>query len=621
MSFRIPIKYYTPDELYHLYEQKSFNNYQNAGVDINGTKFALCSIIYQDCKITTSGNLILKKSSYLKELEPLIDYCIETVVINSYQKGDSGATISTKLNLIRTFSTWCIENKKDIFHSIKEAYFIYSSYTYHLRTKIRAAELSINYASVLQREARNLLLDIYKANYSEICDNIEIIKQTKVNSTIADDDTITGFNFTFYTSIFNQLSDSLLNFEKFPFLLKMQNEDLWVHNASSKWVLPSTSKEHSTLSQAFNYKNGKQRTVEEIVKKYQTTPYLAKNNLYKYYQQLKYDNENKSSFNRLQFGIKAAQAYFIHFLYLTGMNESVALKLKYHRSYDYVKTRALFKGIKPRADNKSVEFEIENKFVSHFKKYLKLREFLLNGHEHEMLFFTNYGEKANSSSFTARNYYTNLIYRNFKHLDSKLTNVGSRKTRIKKTTQIIKEDGVIAGQIISQSNFDTVLKSYTKQSEKVVDNELSQYFNELNKNIIDNSTISSKISIGNCSDYGNPSTNYQNESIKVDCYQEEGCLFCKHYIVHADEEDIRKLFSLKFIIDATINISKDTDHFNALFKTVKARINNIIEHISIHYPHLQKNIQHIENDVNENENLSPYWEKKMFYLYEQGVLV
>ena len=83
MSFRIPIKYYTPDELYHLYEQKSFNNYQNAGVDINGTKFALCSIIHQDYKITTSGNLILKKSSYLKELEPLIDYCIETVIINS----------------------------------------------------------------------------------------------------------------------------------------------------------------------------------------------------------------------------------------------------------------------------------------------------------------------------------------------------------------------------------------------------------------------------------------------------------------------------------------------------------------------------------------------------------
>ncbi len=67
-------------------------------------------------------------------------------------------------------------------------------------------------------------------------------------------------------------------------------------------------------------------------------------------------------------GTIAMKAYFMHFLALTGMNDSTAATLRWDDEYNIEKEQYNFRNIKYRAGNKPVEYSIRREFILEFKK-------------------------------------------------------------------------------------------------------------------------------------------------------------------------------------------------------------------------------------------------------------
>lgn len=106
-------------------------------------------------------------------------------------------------------------------------------------------------------------------------------------------------------------------------------------------------------------------------------------------------NKNVNHRYRLELAAKALKAYFFILLDITGMNDSTPSSVKWNDDsfIDEVAEKGL-RNIKYRARNKVVVFKIQRIFLESFRTFIKLRRFILNGHECETLFFTGYSEKS-----------------------------------------------------------------------------------------------------------------------------------------------------------------------------------------------------------------------------------
>lgn len=163
----------------------------------------------------------------------------------------------------------------------------------------------------------------------------------------------------------------------------------------------------------------------------------------------------------------------------------------------------------------------------------------------------------------------------------------------------------------------TLLKHYTGENEETSAEQMTKYYDNLNKSALIHSSNDKEITAGHCSSFGNPDSDIKLKSINIDCEKSEGCLFCKHFRCHADSDDVRKLLSLLYIIDETKNKAVSIDHFNSIYLVVINRINHLLKEISL----VQKDlVEKIKEEVFEYEILSYYWEKRLEMLIEIGVL-
>lgn len=71
-----------------------------------------------------------------------------------------------------------------------------------------------------------------------------------------------------------------------------------------------------------------------------------------------------------------------------------------------------------------------------------------------------------------------------------------------------------------------------------------------------------------------------------------------------------------YVIIETKDLAGSAKNFNQLFGPIIQRIEIILEELSKRSPTLSTLVETIRTDVFEQENLSPYWEKKLHMLVE-----
>jgi len=603
----IPIDFIDINDLIQQYKQNIPLKFRNLGV-ITNQRNILAQILYTKTKIYRNPyKLTVDLTTYQSKRKVIIEYIIEDIIIANKQKGNKNITINSLMRYLIQFVNWMNTEEIPYVRNINNAVKIFYNYTRFLRTEIRVGNISQSEAHSKHTGAYKLLSTVFNDKENKLLSTVKLIKNIRNNKLVKSSDEDKQYHYNFYYNFFHQVTDFLLNNTPYPLKLKLSNKEIW--------CLPSVKvffKDNKNFPIAFDPENGKIRSLKSLqsICNYENDN-IAKSNIKRFKQTL--DNANiKRSSKRQDLASHALKAFYILFLTNTGMNDSTAATLPWKDEYEIDDIQYKFKNIKYRAGNKLVEFQIKSKFVQDFKRYLELRKYLLNGYDIEYLFFIGYDKTARISNNLKNGVFSSYINKLFKTtLDSNLPNISSKQLRVNKTNQVIKQNGIIAASQLLQSSISTIMKSYLGESTESSAEQLDNYFDKLNENIFSVSTNDVSINIGKCS---------SPEIIKLKTKTPENCLFCEHFRMHIDEEDLQKLYSLKYLINESKYLAKNEEHFNCVYGNVYKRIKNIEDLIIDNNKNNIEILKRIESDVFEHENLHPYWEHKLDMLISIGML-
>ena len=260
------------------------------------------------------------------------------------------------------------------------------------------------------------------------------------------------------------------------------------------------------------------------------------------------------------------------------------------------------RSIKNRRGYGPVEVEINNNFLRQFKRYLQLREYYLNGSSNARLFPLS---AENTKSLRA------AIHTAFPEIPK----LGAQKARATLSDDILTttNDPYVAARIL-QNDVKTVIKHYAAGTQKSQIQGVGGFFNELG-NQIKTTQIATENEIetaaGGCINKGARPDPLPDAPIEPNCTQQEGCFFCKHYCVHSDETDIRKLISILYYINRGATRAQNVDFFNELYSLVITRIKELLADIEAISSQKKSLVARVKEEVFDKEELDDYWLAKL----------
>ncbi len=613
------IKFYTIDEIYTIVLENKIHTIplKRFGI-ITKHKVMVSNILYKNYEIKIRPyRLFVEEKSFEKSRIIAATYIIEEVARRK-QINNSNSTIKGFIRGLWNFFHWLNDNNIPFPDNINEAQSVFQQYVFTLKNYIKSKRYVQSECHHFFRMTSKLLKEVFNDKNGIISSGIIPITNKNRSSIQKPKDEEMIYVFKFYYQVFHQLTDFLLNEKQYPFEMILPDQKLWVI-PSKHWFKREDTRYYL---KSYNYETGQIKSVNDIKKEYgfkeEKTAYDYRNSfMYKLHE----NNIDTKSLARRFLGRVALKAYFMHFLAITGMNDSTAATLSWSDEYQIDKEQQNFKNIKYRANNKLVEFKIQKEFINDFKKFIKLREYLLDGHQYNYLFFSFDGKEATLSSKQTSGTYSSYINTEMrKSLDPNLPTITSKQYRVYKIYQMIKKDGLFAAASVAQNLTSTVVSNYITESDNSTMEQFNTYFEKFNKNLIFTQEEGSDINVGQCKKIDSPKEIVKNSYFDSDCTKYEGCLFCENYGIHADEIDIRKLYSLSFVINECKYISSSHKTFDKVYGPILFRIKIILDEIKQQVPEVKQLLKTIKIDVYENESLSPYFEHKLQTLQELGVL-
>ncbi|KLE00371.1 MULTISPECIES: hypothetical protein [Arcobacteraceae] len=592
----------------------SLLDYKKIVVQYKNHNIPLFKFCYGKYK-STGKSFFIEEKTYMQTFEIVAKYVFE-LLIQHIQIGKSLNTFLSFDKRLKQFCSWCFDNGFKI-KTTKEASEAYMSYSIYLKGLLRQGK-SLRHCMDLQKCVRQVLTRIHDDKQMIITNSASLIslhgegipqRRTEPSSL-----ELNAYHLEFYKSIFNQITDFLIEKRPYPFQLKLTN---MIYN-----VLPTQNKFYSIDTEfsspiGFNHQEGRVYTYDELLKIFPQKSQGIINHHLKYITSLLEESSNPNHKFRYKLGQFAIRAFYILFLTNTGMNGSSAIKLRWHDDYEQSTERQKFIVFKNRA-NKLVEFEIEKKFHSMFKKYIVLRKYMLQNRTYKYLFFQSYGVNAKLTKTQLDGSWSGFINKYFKKtLDPRLPTLNSKILRINKTDYVVRKHGLIQASNMMQNKVSTILKHYTAQREEVSNKQITDFFSTLNERVFENNNVQVETIIGQCS---KTEEVVINNEFPVDCNNKQTCLFCPHYRCHLDKQDLQKIFSLQFILLETRAVAFDEKQFLSVYEGLLKRIDELKElalktkRISI------QDMESIKNEVFYYEKLHPYWEHKFKKLLDMGVL-
>lgn len=544
------------------------------------------------------------------------------------QLGMSAHSLKTSVGQFQKFVTWCDVNFTSAFDN-KELYVnAVRLYTEELILKIRSNTININTASASQLVAISTGRKIYKDTYNELFRSVRKISRSYA-ATIATevpDEVTVKRAIKIYQQIFLQLSDFVINFDKFPQKIEIEDQYYWHFPASIPFAGPSNINSKKALKQRFkcyDYELGRIRSTEEIEKiseaKGINLKYLSRNSLNKANENLQSANEDKYHKRRLDAATFALQAFIMLFSANTGMNLGQINAIKWSNDFEIKKDRQGFKGIKNRSNGKIVEFYISNKFYPTFNKFLLLRKYILESTDtknYPTLFFKVTNRKLHDCEMNISTYFNNRVHNCF-GVDIKVT---TRMWRALKADWLVRNTDINIAATILQNKTETTLKHYTSGSQISHENELSSFFRNYKTSLIAKpNQHTDKIIAGNCIKIHTPRP-IKETSLQLDCNIPESCLFCDKYRVHADTVDLKKLLSMKYVLELSLHLAHNQSHYEKSARYAIDRIDTITETIIKNMNTHSDEIELIISEVSQEGNLTKYWNMKLKMLEDIGLL-
>lgn len=536
-------------------------------------------------------------------------------------------------NFIR-FMDWCDDaGHGDVLKDEPSARDAFRAYVEHLRRLVAQHQINNNTAAVRQNHARDTLEPFL--NIEALSRGVNVLTKSGIfeTPTSVPSDDAQGRVISWCLSLFRGLSELVVDQRSYPFSITVPEYMNWPNNRL--WVFPSlqwfkppgsgyTANKGARHFIAYDYETGSINTPQILFEKHLAQSVSARASLRKQFYHarslLDASNRNFRSKDRMDRAILASKIFTILFVANTGMNPSQAISLPWCPEVDDAFANPLverqgFRTIKYRAGNKEVWFEIGAQFLPDFRRYLQLRQYLLDGEAFEGLFF-GFGQ-FNQGGPEIRN--PDVFVHTFKILnrfDPTLPKIMPREWRAAKQDHLIRNHDPHVAARSMQHSVATALRKYSNGSEHSHQIEIGDFLSHVEKVVvakgqeIENGEVRS---IGICASPNHPAPISSNTPVQPDCKGPEGCLFCDQYRAHADETDTRKLLSCRYCIRQISHLANSREQFDRLFGLVLNRIDFILCEIGRRDPGM---VERIERDVDVDGELDPYWAIKLDTLME-----
>jgi hypothetical protein len=163
-----------------------------------------------------------------------------------------------------------------------------------------------------------------------------------------------------------------------------------------------------------------------------------------------------------------------------------------------------------------------------------------------------------------------------------------------------------------QTSESTILKVYAEANEKTAIDEIGAMMNLLVSLLDDYSGEENPA--GDCADADHRGAAMAPpEGYEPNCKNFEGCIYCSQFRIHADEESIRKLLSMRHFILEFLGACTDVDQFKRIHSHAIDQIERIINTLITARPEMKVTVEKIQNEIQQHFKLTRYWER----LYER----
>ncbi len=422
-------------------------------------------------------------------------------------------------------------------------------------------------------------------------------------------------------SLFTELTKFLLTDQKFPYLMPIENESVWLVTEERPYVSASVlAKGHARTAGTvvFDYTTGLPRPWESYVAhaKRPTSSHY-KSSIKDYEIRLEAANDDPYHFTRVRLARIAHDCFVAMFTAASGLNESPIRNLPWSNKIEIASEKSGLRTIKIRALNKTVNFDVKPNFLKYLKLYFKLRDYLCKNTAHEYLFIGFTGDKASNFRMLDSNILRRLNDRIRRSTDPEFPRLSYKKLRDYKENYTVTKHGAEAARHILQHSSSTQRKHYLKSNEKTAVDKIGAFFQEANKFFSEPYPVATPA--GGCANEGSPDGNISTGQVP-DCKNSIGCLNCKNFKVHADQNDAWKLISMEYVIRELISCCKNKEHFDETHGADLSRINKILTKMVTINPDMKETIDTLRVEVYEQDNLTDYWQRHLERLVKLGII-
>lgn len=604
-----------------------FERVDNITIKLQHYHFNLGKICYLKKKRKREELFVITNS--LNPVRIQITKLLLKYINNLYVDGISVLTIDNRLKRVSAFLDYLKDNDLEFDinqQSIKSALIHYSSDLQH-KVKIYDRELKIGLTSSTAHNYQRWIIEfscfMLNIDSHELIDSNDLIvsnsKETIKSNGLSDEILSTEFNQ--YTYIFRRFNSIVLNHELFPFTFNLNQEIYWITPIGR---ILHKDNDKLTKSGTFNFKEGKYFSLNEIIssKHYKNT---SKRN-----EAIKLSKQNTDKANtpyskkRAFIALYACRAYFMHFLFLTGENDSTAASLIFSEDYNIENAETNFKSIKWRSNGQPVKYDIQTEFIEDFRQFLLLRSYLLKCYNknYKELFLNVCNTRLIPAQISGN--LSSQIRSATSILFNENTFIATSKTiRVTKGLWLRENHGSSLSSYILQHSNKTSNSSYTDSNFEKSSEELTNYFSQLSNQLLLEPGKEESTPSGKCIEPNMPQEIPEIIStslITPACGDQKSCLFCSKYRVHGDEIDIRKLLSIQYFVLQSEYLAHSAEHFKNVYELLLTRIDAVLCQIKELGEEQVKMINELKKQVFEKEELSGYWYRKLELLNELGVL-